>query len=97
MQTSMFTSTIQEQFEKFHYANPHIYIRLVSMANQAKRAGRRKIGMQMLFEVMRWNSIVQTEGDEFKLNNNYCAHYARKIMAENPHLDGIFEVREQRA
>ena len=30
----------------------------------------------------------------FKLNNNFTAHYARLLMAQEPDLEGFFETRE---
>lgn len=85
--------SIQAAFEEFHRINPHVYRHLVRAARRARFLGRRKIGIGMLFEVMRWNYFVQTEGDEFKLNNNFTSRYARLIEEENPDLKGIFETR----
>ena len=31
----------------------------------------------------------------FVLNNNYTALYARRIMANEPDLDGVFRLRER--
>lgn len=88
-------SPIQEAFVSFHAANPHVYERLVEMSRRLLRRGHQKIGIGMLFEVLRWEHLIQTTGDadNFKLNNNYRALYARMVMARNPDLDGIFELR----
>ena len=85
--------SIQDAFEEFRRLNPHVYRELVRAARRAKSLGRKKIGIKMLFEVMRWNYFIQTEGDEFKLNNNFTSRYARLIEDENPDLEGIFETR----
>lgn len=82
-------------FQQFHEENPHVYTQLVALANQAYDRGRKKIGIGMLFEVMRWNHLISTSGDKFKLNNNHRAYYARLIMEDHPHLAGIFETRFQ--
>jgi hypothetical protein len=37
--------------------------------------------------------MLSTRGDEFKLNNDYRAPYARLIMRREPDLDGLFETR----
>ena len=89
--------TIEEQFEAFHAANPHIMRRLVEIAWQAKAAGRNQMGIALLWERMRWDLFVESQGDEYKLNNNYRSHYARKIMADHPMLRGMFHTRELRA
>src|SRR5262245_21337076 len=85
---------IRDSFRRFHADNPHVYRQLVEMAVEGRRAGASKIGIGMLFEVLRWRHTLRTGGDEFKLNNNYRSYYARLIMLNNPDLFGIFEIRK---
>lgn len=85
---------ITTQFEKFHKENPHVYTELLALSRQAHDRGRRKIGIGMLFEVLRWNRLITTTDTKFKLNNNYRSRYARLLMDINPELEGLFEVRE---
>ena len=51
----------------------------------------------MLFEVLRWDHLMRTNAQDFKLNNNYTAYYARLIMETETDLRGIFQTRELRA
>jgi hypothetical protein len=85
---------IEVAFWQFHEANPHVYRRLVVLARTLHGRGRSKIGIGMLFEVLRWE-YMNTVGDldGFRLNNNYRALYARLIMHNNSDLTGIFELR----
>ncbi|MCT6980978.1 hypothetical protein M1697_23140, partial [Salmonella enterica subsp. enterica serovar Oranienburg] len=46
--------TIREAFVRFHSQNPHVYDELVLLARRAMRSGASKIGIKMLFEVLRW-------------------------------------------
>lgn len=89
--------TLQEKFEQFHAANPHVYRLLLQYALQAKAKGRGKLGMKCLFERARWYANFESEGDTFKLNNNYTAFYARLLEHNEPQLRGFFEMREQKA
>lgn len=89
--------TIEEMFWRFHDANPFVYDELVALARQGVRAGAHKLGIGMLFEVLRWNVALRTGGDEFKLNNNYRSYYARLIMVNEPDLVGVFETRQLHA
>lgn len=91
--------SIQARFEAFHDANPWVYDRLVKMARQLHDLGRARIGIGMLFEVLRWQWQLQTHDptSDFKLNNNYRSRYARRIMANEPDLVGIFETRSLHA
>lgn len=85
--------TIREAFLRFHGENPHVYEQLLAMAQQAQQAGASKLGIGMMFEVLRWQATLRTGGDDFKLNNNYRSYYARLIVARNPSLEGVFEMR----
>lgn len=87
--------TIEEKFEEFHAEHPEVYRMLVRLAHEWVSVGRSKLGIATLFEKLRWEWHVNglTDRDGFKLNNNYRALYARKMMAENCELDGLFETR----
>lgn len=88
---------IQRRFLAFHEANPQVYLELRTMAREAKAAGKQRIGMAMLFEVLRWNRLLDTrDSTPFKLNDHYTSRYARLLMEREPELAGMFEVRELR-
>ena len=89
--------TISEQFEAFHRANPHVYRQLRALALNYRRAGQKRCGVKMLFEVLRYQSALKTVGEPWKLNNNYTALYARRLMDRESELTGFFELRERRA
>ena len=86
--------TIEQRFLEFHYDNPHVYRELVKLCNIAHRNDSKKVGIGMLFEVLRWNHGVVTNGEKFKMCNDYRSRYARLIMEHNEHLRGIFNVRD---
>ena len=86
-------SPLDIAFSDYHTANPHVADMLARLARQARARGRTRIGMKMLFEVVRWEHTLTTTG-EFKLNNNLTSRYARLLMNEHPDLAGMFETRE---
>ena len=98
-QTSLFEATIQERFLRFHADNPHVYDHLVRIIREAQAGGVERLGIGMLWEVLRWKVLLRTvrvEGD-FKLNDHYRSRYARMIMQNEPDLADIFETRGLRA
>lgn len=95
-QESLFDSTAQQKFEKYHRDNPHVLERLIAMTDQAVAKGHRCIGIKLLFEVLRWETMISTKGDEYKINNNYAPRYARLIEQVRPDLEGVFRKRELR-
>ena len=87
--------TLEQRFNAFHQANPHVYANLRCLALDAKRKGR-QVGIKMLYEVLRWQYAMQTTDDsDFKLNNSYTSFYARLLMEREPELQGYFETRTQ--
>jgi predicted metal-dependent hydrolase len=88
--------TIQEQFEEFHRRNPHVYRLIYGLARKYKLSGNKRCGMKMLWETLRFNSGVETHGNEYKLNNNFTSRYSRMLL-EEPDMHGFFKVRTLRA
>ncbi len=93
------TGTIEERFEAFHQSNPWVYRRLVELAHQLHRRGRKHLGIGMLWEVLRWSYFLETDDptSDFKLNDHFRSRYARLIMDSERDLEGIFETRRLRA
>lgn len=92
--------TIEERFIEFDTRNPHIFEKLREFALQMKSngQGREKYSMKALWERLRWHYQFEVQGSgEYSLNNDLTALYARKLMAEEPELNGFFEVRKRRA
>ena len=90
------TSKLAKKFELFHASNPHVYSALVTLARRFRDKNRSaQTGIAMLYEVLRWEYYLATDSeDDFKLCNNYKAFYARLIMANEPDLQGIFNVKK---
>lgn len=95
MSTATQPLTLEQRFLEFHAANPAVYTELVRLARDLRERGSTKIGISMLFEVLRWRSMRTASADEFKLNNNHRAFYARLIMEREPDLRGYFDLRAQ--
>lgn len=84
---------IRDSFRRFHQENPHVYLELVKLARRLRSRGNDRLSINMLFEVLRYRVALRTQGDTFKLNNNYRSYYARMIMRREPDLREAFELR----
>jgi len=91
-----FKGPIQQRFERFHLLNPGIYDLIVNVARDLKERGFSRCGMKFIFERLRWLYALETQGEEFKLSNDFTAFYARLVMHREPELRGFFKLREQR-
>ncbi len=89
---------LETAFWQFHTEHPRVYSLLLLYALQwrKKRGPDAKLGIKALFERVRWEISLKENIDDFKLNNNNTAFYARLLMNRNPYLKDIFSVRRQR-
>lgn len=89
-------ATIDASFARFHVEHPDVYDRLCAMTRELVAAGHSRVGIGMLFEVLRWEHARSGPADAvspFKLNNNYRSRYARLIMDREQDLAGVYETR----
>ncbi len=84
---------LDERFWRFHRDNPAVYRELCRLARLGRGRGRQRLSIGQLFEVLRWELPVSTNGDEFRLNNSFRSRYAR-LLEREPELAGSFELRE---
>ena len=91
-------SKLETQFWQFHFDNPTVYRLLVKYARQyrERRGPDIKLGIKALYERVRWDVAMETTDEDFKLNNNHHAYYARLIMRDEDGLANIFRLRKQR-
>lgn len=88
---------LQERFEQYDRANPQIFEAMLSIARRWKAAGRTHCSADFLLHILRWETGLRG-GDDFKINNDYAARYARKMAQQYPHeFGGFFEFRRLRA
>ena len=85
-------------FDRFHADNPKVYEVLVRLAREwVGQFGGHKLGIATLYETARWQITLATNDAEFRLNNNWRSYYARLIMAQEPDLAGLFDLRASKA
>ncbi len=87
--------SITEKFNRFHQRNPHVYHLIVDISKRMKRSGVHKFGMKGVFEYLRWQYTMQTQGERYRLNNIFTSIYARLVMETEVELKGFFETRKR--
>ncbi|MEV4741776.1 hypothetical protein [Streptomyces sp. NPDC049555] len=86
--------SIQRRFEAFHELNPWIAEQLEVLTADCLQHGSRRVGIGMLFEVLRWQYGRATAGREpWRLNNDYRSRYVRLLIERHPEWVDIFETR----
>lgn len=88
--------SIKEAFEIFDNENPHVFAAFKKQALNAISNGRKKLSAKLIINWIRWNAIVQTKAEDFKINDAYQSYYARKFVKLNPEFENYFEFRTLR-
>lgn len=96
--------TVEEKFEAFDAANPHIYTLFKQFALQALQSGARKMSSKLIINRIRWECAVTTtgagwhvsSGKPFLIDDRFTPWYARKFIKDFPRAASMFELREIR-
>ena len=82
-------------FCQYHKDNPQIYMKFKKLALHLINKGRKHYGAKAIFEVIRYNTVIEGN-DDFKVNNNYTAFYARLFEQDHPQYGGFFSKRKSK-
>lgn len=85
--------SIQAKYQQFHLDNPHVLDTLDTLASTWLRRHPR-VGVGMLWEVLRWDLGFRTDGQPYKLDNNLRSRYARDLLVRHPEWDGKLRTRQ---
>jgi len=86
---------LDEAFRDFHRDNPEVWRLFVRFTFDVIRRGYAHYSADAILHRIRWHATVDTDGDEFKLNNNWTALYARMFHDAYPEHAGFFRTRER--
>ncbi len=90
-------ATIAERFTAFHDANGWVLTALEDLTRDWLAHGHHKVGIGALVEVVRWQYGRATQGDPFRINNDFWSRYSRLIVQRHPEWADVFETRSLRA
>lgn len=81
-------------FWAYHDMNPHVFKRYLNAAKRLEAEGRERIGISMLTEHLRYNTMLHTEDPQgLKLRNVLRAYYARLLILARPSLGAQLTLR----
>ena len=87
------TETLKEKWWKWHKKNPHVYELFERFTWQAIRRGHKRLSAWLIVNRIRWETSIETSGEDFKISNDYIALYSRLFMTLNPQYDGLFKIK----
>jgi hypothetical protein len=77
--------TLRERANRWIDSNPDAMRHFAGFAEQLRSLGRR-FGIGLLAERVRWEMTLRGGDEDFKINNNYRAYIARRLIADDPRL-----------
>ena len=84
------------KFRKFHFANPHIYQTFSIYSWDAANVGHKVFSHWLIMNRIRWDSLIQTDGEKYKIPNEFIAFYARMVMIRHPQLGAFFKIKRMK-
>ena len=84
---------LHNEFMAFHEKNPRVYEWFVRFANEALDAGRPRYSARTILHRLRWYTDIETDGDDFKINDHWSPFYSRMLAKEDERFSDFFEFR----
>lgn len=82
-----------ENFNQFDNEHPHIWRLFEKFSLQAAER-RKRFSARAVFQRIRWETEI-AQGVDFKVDDGWISHYARKFIRAHPGLKGFFETRQR--
>lgn len=83
----------KKAWEDWHKENPLVWTYFQKFTFEALHQGKKRISHWLIVNRIRWEIYIVTKGDEFKINNNLIAFYARLWQETYPEHKNIFNIR----
>ena len=88
--------TQKQEWWRWHKLNPHVYDLFKQFTFEAVDRGHERFSHWRVMNRIRWETSIDTVGDEFKIRNDYIAYYARLFMSEFPQHNQLFRIKNMK-
>ena len=89
---------IEAMFRAWYPTNMHIVYEFYNQSLYLKTHGKREhYSSQMIVHKLRWESALNSEFDQYKINQNIGSALGRIVMALDPRLEGMFRIQSHSA
>ncbi len=85
--------TLAEWAAQWIAANQHIVDEFERRTARLVAAGRTRIGVKMLAESIRYETMLRAESDPFRVNNSAVSFVARELIRRHPDWAPLIETR----
>lgn len=98
----LYANQLQEEYQIMHKErlfdaeNPEVWELFEKFTNQYIARGNNRGSAEMIINVIRWHTDVQTNDVQFKINNDMKPYYARKYAKHHPDRKDFFSFRKSK-
>lgn len=90
--------TIADNFRRFHQDNPQVYKWFKHYAVILWNRGYRRYSSDGILHIIRYRVAIRKDPrEQFKINNNYSALYARMLINDDVRFNDFFELRSRKS
>jgi len=93
----MTITKFNEKFDQYDKENPHVWDLFVRFTFELLALGKTRYSARGIFDRIRWETMITTTDDPYRISNNWSPYYARKFHKAFPDHDGFFTIRPARA
>ena len=84
---------LKQKWWAWHKQNPEFYHLFKRFTFEAANRGHRNLSAWLIVNRIRWETMIVTTGDDYKISNDYIALYARLFMHKHPQYKGFFRTK----
>lgn len=85
---------VKQKWWGWHKDNPHFYEMFERFAMALISKGHSHSSAWLVVNRIRWETAINTTGDDFKISNDYIAYYARFFHHNHPSHEGFFRTKK---
>jgi len=87
---------LKKRWWAWHKKNPHVWRLFEKFTMMATNRGHKNLSAWLVVNRIRWETSIETEGEDFKISNDFIALYARYFMHEHPQYKGFFRTKQMK-
>jgi hypothetical protein len=86
----------KQEWWDWHKANPDVWRLFERFSLEAINMGHKRLSAWLIVNRIRWESMVVTTGNDYKITNDYIAFYARLFINKYPQYSGFFVTKKMK-
>jgi hypothetical protein len=92
----MSESALGREWIRWHSENPKFFEYFEDFTFEAINKGHDRLSGWLIANRVRWETMIVTKGNDYKIKNDYIALFSRLFMVRNPEYVGFFRTKRMK-